>query len=111
MKVCPEIRHRQDPLPLANKVFCCSQEQVEPIYSQSMYDTMTNVNKHLHYEYMCTKNGRAAHLCDPKTGKIVSFDGTPTPFKESRQGIVKDTYSGNKVITDNTAERPPRAKN
>ena len=39
----------------------------------------SNVNKNLHYEFMCTNGTSAVHLCDPKDGSIVNFKGDKTP--------------------------------
>ena len=74
-KLCPVFVKRDTLFGGADSVFCCPRNQQKRKLSAAAVQTETNVNKHVHYEFMCVDDTSAVYLCDPKDGSIVNFYG------------------------------------
>ena len=60
-----------------NKAFCCDANAEFPRSSHLSFSTNSNVNENLHYDFLCVNDTSARFLCDPDTGDLVNFDGSP----------------------------------
>ena len=74
-KLCPVFVKRETLDKSVDSVFCCPRNQKKRKLSAAAVQTDTNVNNNLHYEFMCVDDTSAVHLCDPKDGSIVDFNG------------------------------------
>ena len=80
IKLCPafDVKVITDTVTVSNhekNTFCCDENQAFPITSHLTFDTASNVNENLHYEFLCVNDTSARFLCDPETGNIVNFKG------------------------------------
>ena len=78
IKLCPTFtldQKDQAESTTPKKLFCCDANQPFPITSHLAFNTNSNVNENMHYEFMCVNEDNAIHLCDPHTGDLVDFQG------------------------------------
>ena len=76
--LCPHFELTPNTTETSQKTFCCDTDHPDPIESTISFDAESNVNQHLHYEFMCINDWSARDLCNPDTGQIVDFQGAPT---------------------------------